>query len=139
MSSKKFPEIKDYPIPAEEYKAREKAYSSLWQIRFFFIGILAATTFFMPELISRYFLQMDFDHYLLQGIGLVLALLVMLLSQKSRRVLAKKYGLFCPQCGEIFDYWSDKKNTVSFGGICPKCNFKITDIQDKNNTEKDSK
>ena len=139
MFTRKFPEIKTYPITAEEYKTREKAYSSRWQIRFFFIGILAATTFFLPELICKYFLQLDYNHYILQGIGLVLALLVMLLSQKSRRTLAREYGLFCPQCGEIFDYWSDKKNTVSFGGICPKCNFIITDIQQQNNTGKDHK
>ncbi len=130
MFSKKFPKITDYPIKASEYKEREKAYSSKWQIRFFFIGVLAATTFFLPTLITQYFLKIDFDRFTLQGIGIILAMSVMLLSRKSRRALAKEYGLFCPECGEIFDYWSDKKNAVSFGGVCPKCNFKISDIQD---------
>ncbi len=137
MINQKFPKIDRYPISAAEYKEREKAYSSRWQIRFFFIGILAATTFFMPELITKYFLQVNINNYVTQGIGLVLAIGVMLLSQRSRKALARAYGLFCPQCGETFDYWSDKKNAVSSGGICPLCNFQITDIQnlekDKNN------
>lgn len=136
MYNRKFPEIKEYPISAAEYKSREKAYSSKWQIRFFFIGVLAATTFFMPELITKFLLQIQINRIVLQGIGVIFALGVMLLSRKSRRTLAKQYGLFCPECGEIFDYWSDKKNAVSFGGLCPKCNFKILNINNDEDIEK---
>ncbi len=137
MFNKKFPAITQYPLSLEDYTAREKAYSSNWQIRFFFIGILAATTFFMPEIIAGYILKISLDHYLLQGIGLILALLVMLLSRKSRRTLARQYGLYCPQCGEIFDYWYDKKNSIKFGGYCPKCNYKIININDDTDKEKE--
>lgn len=131
----KFSDINNYPISVEEYRQREKAYSKQWQIKFFFIAILAVMSYFLPEIIVNYFLKITVARIILQIAGVILVFAVIFLSRRLRRNMAREAGLFCPECGEIFDYWSDKKNAVTFGGICPNCKFKITDAQDREDEE----